>query len=181
MKDSYLPSRVPAHEYVAPPTVRPPAQPRAPHRHAALGRVVLLPVMLLPLVMLAPLLGPGLPRTDDGWYHLFRAVELNAAVAEGIWYPRWAADFIQGLGYPIFNFYAPLANYLQLLVHATGLDFVASLKVSLIIAVVAGSLSMFLFARDLLGTNGALPAALTFVYAPVFYMYALSSCGHSGA
>ena len=110
--------------------------------------------------------------TSDGLYHLFRAVQLEVCLAEGTWYPRWAPDFAQGLGYPIFNFYAPLGYYLQALVHATGLDAVDTLKAVIALALVAAGVGTFLFARDLLGSNGGLLAALAYVYAPTMFLQA---------
>ena len=128
-----------------------------------------LALALLPLSALSPLLAPGLFSTPDGLFHIFRAVALEAALREGNLYPRWAPDFVQGLGYPIFNFYAPLANYLQVALHWLGLANVEALKAATALAFVGSGATMYVFARDLLGHRGALLAAAAYVYAPLMF------------
>ena len=131
-----------------------------------------LALLLMPLVLISPLALPGLPATSDGLYHLYRASELAACLSEGTWYPRWAPDFAQGLGYPIFNFYAPFADYLQVGLRAFGLDAIDSLKAALALVVVAAGFGMYLLARNLFGRNGGLLAATAYAYSPVVYLNA---------
>ena len=59
----------------------------------------------------------SLAASFDGLLHLYRLVELDHLIAEGVWFPRWAPDFVYGFGYPIFNYYAPLSYYLSLPLH----------------------------------------------------------------
>ncbi len=54
----------------------------------------------------------GLPKGTDAELHVYRTAELGFSLAAGNLYPRWAPDFYYGLGYPIFNYYAPLTYYL---------------------------------------------------------------------
>ncbi len=58
----------------------------------------------------APLGSAWLPCTDDGAFHLYRAVELGSQLALGHLFPRWAPHMALGFGYPFFNFYAPLSS-----------------------------------------------------------------------
>ena len=62
----------------------------------------------------APLLRGKMVGSQDGYFHLFRLLELDRAARAGDLYPRWAPDFALGYGYPVFNYYAPLALYLAL-------------------------------------------------------------------
>ncbi len=136
------------------------------------GAATALALGALPLVALAPLLSPGLPDTHDGLYHIFRAVQLEISLREGDLYPRWAPDFVQGLGYPVFNFYAPLLNYLLVALHQLGLTFVDALKASIALAFFAAGVGTYLFSRGPLGQQGALLAAAAYVYAPFLLMEA---------
>lgn len=124
---------------------------------------------LVPLALALPLFGPGLHATHDGLYHLFRAAQLRVCLAEGTWFPRWAPDFAQGLGYPLFNFYAPLASYEQVLFLAAGLPPADSLKAALATALAVASAGAFCLVRGLFGGRAGLLAAIAYAYAPASY------------
>lgn len=59
--------------------------------------------------------------------------------------PRVAPDFNYGLGYPVFNFYAPFSYWLTSIVNLLGFNVITSLKLSFIFALVVGFLGSFLF------------------------------------
>ncbi|MCL4459610.1 MAG: 6-pyruvoyl-tetrahydropterin synthase-related protein [Chloroflexi bacterium] len=123
---------------------------------------------LLSIFAIYPLLSPGLPLTSDGALHLFRIVQLDELIHQGILYPRWAPDLWLGFGYPLFNFYSPLIYYVSEGFHLLGADFVASLKMTLISGLIATSLAMYLFAREIWGPKAALLAAALYTYTPHF-------------
>ncbi len=147
---------------------------RAPRRRFLVGARLstALALFVLPLVAMSPLFSPGLPATHDGLYHVFRAVQMDVCLAESDLYPRWAPDFVQGLGYPVFNFYAPLLSYLLVALHWLGLTFVDALKAGIALALLASGIGTYLFSCDLLGRRGALLAAAAYVYAPFQLMEA---------
>ncbi|MGC9469748.1 MAG: 6-pyruvoyl-tetrahydropterin synthase-related protein [Anaerolineae bacterium] len=69
-------------------------------------------VVILGLLSAWPYLqNPGLPADTDAELHIYRIAELGYSLRAGRLYPRWAPDFYHGYGYPIFNYYAPLAYY----------------------------------------------------------------------
>ena len=139
----------------------------APARASVMARLgVPLALLALPLIPFSPMLAPGLPNTGDGMLHIYRAVQLAASLREGDLYPRWAPDFAQGLGYPIFNFYAPLTYYLLDGLHWLGLTFVAAFKALYFLDFLACGVGMYLFARESLGVRGGLLAAAAYVYTP---------------
>ncbi len=43
-------------------------------------------------------------------------------------YPRWLMDLAFGYGYPIFNFYPPLAEFLAESLHLIGFNFAAAME-----------------------------------------------------
>ncbi|MDA8218075.1 MAG: 6-pyruvoyl-tetrahydropterin synthase-related protein [Dehalococcoidales bacterium] len=128
-----------------------------------------LALLVLPVIAITPLLSPGLPASHDGLLHIFRAVQLDASLRDGDWYPRWAPDFAQGLGYPIFNYYAPLTYYLLVGLHWLGLSFVGAFKVLQFAVFLASGVGMYLFSRRPLGSRGALLAAVAYAYAPYHF------------
>ena len=73
-----------------------------------------------------PFFQPELARTNDTLPHLYRAIQLDALVGAGAFFPRWAPDLVFGYGYPVFNFFPYLAHYLIVAAHRLGLDFVAA-------------------------------------------------------
>lgn len=109
----------------------------------------------------------GLPRATDAELHIFRLAELGRLVRGGVLYPRWAPNFYFGYGYPIFNYYAPLAYYAGLpLELLPAVDAVQAVKAVFVFSLLAGALGMFGFVRTLWGRSAAFVAAAAYVYAP---------------
>lgn len=86
---------------------------------------------------------------DDGLGHLFRILEFDRVVYEGIFYPRWAPDLAFGYGYPVFNFYAPLTDYLAESLHIFGLTLPDSIKAILALAVLLGATGAYALGTEL--------------------------------
>ena len=61
-------------------------------------------VIALCLVAARPILGPSLPCSDDGAFHLLRLVQLNRLIGQGVSCSRWALDMALGYGYRFFHF-----------------------------------------------------------------------------
>ncbi len=124
-------------------------------------------VILLSLFAIAPLLHPlYMWGAHDGRHSIYFLVEFDRSIQDGILWPRWAPDFAYGYGYPIFNIYAPLVYFLGEAFHLAGLDFVTSVKIVFALGFVLSGLAMFWFARDTLGSRGALVAAVVYMYVP---------------
>lgn len=124
-------------------------------------------VGLLSVFAVGPLLQPGyFWGAHDARHQVYFLFEFNRAIQDGVWYPRWAPDFTFGYGYPFFNIYGPLAFYAGELFHLLGLDFVDSTKMVFGLALVLSGLTMYLFARRLMGARAAVVAGLMYVYVP---------------
>ena len=119
------------------------------------------------LAVWAFLVNSSLPTGTDAEIHIFRAAQVKDAIENGVLYPRWAPVFYYGNGYPIFNYYAPLAYhiaaYYSLL---TSTDVVAGTKFVLVISAYLGGLGMYLFARDLWGGNAGIVASTAWTFSP---------------
>ncbi|MDJ0756932.1 MAG: hypothetical protein QNJ45_25600 [Ardenticatenaceae bacterium] len=127
-----------------------------------------IPVVFLCLLAMWPFLTrASLPNNTDAELHVFRLAELSQLVRAGILYPRWAPNFYFGYGYPIFNYYAPLAYY-------AGLGFellpligpIAAVKGIFLLSILLGGLGTFSFTRLIWGDNAGYAAAALYVYAP---------------
>lgn len=109
----------------------------------------------------------SLPVETDAELHIFRLHELGLLVRGGDYYPRWAPNFYHGYGYPIFNYYAPLAYYVGLLFELWPFwDAVTAVKAGFILALLAAALGMYGFVRDNWGRGPGFVAAAIYVYAP---------------
>jgi hypothetical protein len=86
---------------------------------------------------------------DDGLGHLFRILEFDRVVHEGVFYPRWAPDLAFGYGYPVFNFYAPLTDYLAESLHIFGLTLPDAIKAILALAVLIAAVGAYVLGTEL--------------------------------
>ncbi len=112
---------------------------------------------------------------DDGMGHLFRMLEFDRVVHEGVFYPRWAPDLAFGYGYPVFNFYAPLTDYLAESLHLLGLTLPDAIKVIFALAVLLAASAAYSLGAELFNDHkenrliGSLVAA-TYVLFPYFLL-----------
>ncbi len=142
----------------------------------------LLLTVLLSLPVLGPLLQPGyFWGAHDARHSVYFLFEFNRAIQDGVWYPRWAPDFAFGYGYPFFNIYGPLSSYAGELLHLAGLDIVAAVKTVFGASVLLSGVTMYLFARRLLGRPAGLVAAVSYVYIPyhLFDLYVRAALAES--
>ncbi len=112
-------------------------------------------------------------------YHLLRSVQLAELLRAGIPFSRWAPDMVWGYGYPLFNYYPPLAYYLVNLINLACGDLVVATNVGLVVISALASLAMYLWTSELYGAKGGVVAAAAYVFAPylianTFRRYALA-------
>ncbi len=112
------------------------------------------------------LLKPGLPPTHDGEFHVLRFQQFFKSINEGTLYPRWAEDFNNGYGIPLFNYVYPLPNYVASFTHLVGFSFIDSLKLNMIFATIIGSIFTYLWSRRFWGNWGALVSSVFYAYSP---------------
>lgn len=131
----------------------------------------LLVCVLLGVAAAHPIILSGrLPLGSDTVFHLERIIEFDTLLHSGVIIPRWAPDFVNGYGYPLFIFYAPFSYVLPETLHLIGLPFVSSFLAALVLVFICAAAAMYLWSRDLLGEVPALVAAAAYVFSP--YMLA---------
>ncbi len=128
---------------------------------------------LLPLIIviflffwaIKPLFYPGFfPIHDDT--QVARVFEMTKSLKGGMFPVRWVSDLGYGLGYPIFNFYAPLSYYFGSIFNLAGLDALSATKIMMGFGIILAGIFMYLFAKELFGKIGGIVAALFYMYAP---------------
>ncbi|MGE5140354.1 MAG: hypothetical protein ACM3JD_12885 [Rudaea sp.] len=121
----------------------------------------------LAALALAPLTAPGyFMLAHDARHTVYFMQMFDAALREGALYPRWATDMTFGYGYPVWIILAPIPYYMAESFHLAGLDFPAAVKAVEAVALVASGLTMFLFARRVLGREAGLLAAIAYIFVP---------------
>lgn len=79
---------------------------------------------------------------------------------------RFATDLGYGYGYPIFNFYAPLAYYVGAFFLWFGATAITATKIILAIPILLSGIFMYILGRDLFGKYGGIVSATSYIYAP---------------
>ncbi len=152
------------------------ARPRRRPVVAGVGRYA--PFVLLAVAIVAaarPLwsLAASFFALDDGAVDLVRAFEFDRTLREGVWYPRWAPDLAFGYGYPVFNYYARLADFAGQAFHALGLGFPDAVKAVMGLAIVVSALGAYRLAVDLFAAerdNRLIAALVAIAYVLFPYM-----------
>lgn len=125
-------------------------------------------LFLLFIIFLAvkPLFHPGFPPTHDGEYHLVRFYEFDRAIRDGDWYPRWAKDFNNGYGIPLFNYVYPFPNYVGSALHVFGISFLDAVKLNLVLATFVGVTFFYFWSRLFFDKTSAMISAIFYTFAP---------------
>jgi 4-amino-4-deoxy-L-arabinose transferase-like glycosyltransferase len=124
-------------------------------------------VIAFSLFAVLPLAGPNyFFDAHDAPHHVFFLTEFDAALRDGVWYPGWATDQALGYGYPTFVLYPPLVYYLGEGFLLLGAGKVAAIKWVWALATVGSGLSMYAYARHVMGRQRGLLAAIVYVYVP---------------
>jgi uncharacterized membrane protein len=129
-------------------------------------RFNILLVAAFSIFAVTPLFKPEFFVSNDLLGAVYRLVELDVSLKDGVLFSRWSPDLYGGLGGPLFNFYAPFSYYVAELFHLTGLSFVKSIKATYIVSFVLSGILMYMFAGDRMNRNGAFTAAILYMYAP---------------
>lgn len=123
-------------------------------------------ILVITLIGIFPLFHVGLPPTHDGEYHVVRFSQFYKAFIHGDIYPRWAMDFNNGYGLPLFNYVYPFPNYISVVLHTIGLSFIDSFKANLIIATLLGAIFFYFWTRFFWGNLGGMLSAISYSFVP---------------
>lgn len=122
---------------------------------------------LLTLPAASPYLPPGVPRTNDLFPHLHRAIALNQAISWAGWWPRWSPELVHGYGYPVFNFFPSLSHLLLLLIVQMGFSFTTAYRLLVLVHAWLTALSSYALGRTIgRGRPAGWLTALAYTYSP---------------
>ena len=126
--------------------------------------------ILLGVILLLPLLQSGFfPVHDDT--QIARVAQMQKSLSDGHFPVRWVDDLGYGYGYPIFNFYAPLAYYVGALFTFLGFTPLVSTKIMMGIGFLLASIGMYLFGKSVWGKTAGFVASVVYTY---FFYHALN-------
>lgn len=104
------------------------------------------------------------PMHDDT--QVARVFEMGKMLKSGTFPVRWVPDLGYGYGYPIFNFYAPLAYYVGGGFTLFGFDALVATKIMMALGIIMAGVSMYFLAREFFGEFGGIISGLFYLYAP---------------
>ncbi|MDP2638376.1 MAG: hypothetical protein Q8P26_04920 [Candidatus Levybacteria bacterium] len=122
-------------------------------------------VLILSFWAIKPFFVPGFfPMHDDT--QVARVFEMGKMLGQGVFPVRWVPDLGYGYGYPLFNFYAPLAYYVGGIFMLLGFDALLATKLMMIVGIIASGVFMYLLAREFFREWGGIVAGIFYLYAP---------------
>lgn len=122
-------------------------------------------IILLSYFAIRPLLVSGFFPIHDNT-QVERVFEMSKSLRDGMFPVRWVSDLGYGYGYPIFNFYAPLAYYVGGFLVLSGFNALTATKIMMGVGILFSGLFMYLFAKEFWGKLGGLVSAFLYLYAP---------------
>jgi LPXTG-motif cell wall-anchored protein len=122
-------------------------------------------VLILSFWAIKPLFIPGFFPIHDNT-QIARVYEMGKVLMNGVFPVRVVPDLGYGFGYPIFNFYAPLAYYMGATFLFFGFDALAATKIMMALGVILAGVFMYLLARKFFGELGGIVSGLFYTYIP---------------
>ena len=129
-------------------------------------------LLLAGIPALYPLFQSGLILTHDQYFPIHRLVAMYDALSQGQFPPRWTDYFGLGYGYPLFNFYAPLAYYIASFVYYLTNHPVFSVHFVFGMGLLAGGLGCYYWLKQEFRDCWAWIGGLLYIYYPYHFVNA---------
>lgn len=136
-----------------------------------------LPAVCIGILAGQPFLAGQVSQRGDTLLHLERIAQLDALFQQGVLFSRWAPDLGMGFGYPLFNYYAPLAYYLTGGWLLLGVPQSVALAFGFALLSVIAAVGAFAWFRSMFDTRTGWVGAAAYVLSP----YVLANATGRGA
>lgn len=114
---------------------------------------------------------PGFYTSHDGENHTARMAQYYNALKDGQFPPRFAGNFYNGLGSPIFVYVYPLPYLIGSLIHLIGFSYANSFKILMGLSFIFSGLFSYLWFKELFKTErAAFLGALFYMWAPYRFL-----------
>ena len=128
-------------------------------------KLFIIVVIFLAIPTILPLFHQGLfPVHDDT--QVARVLTMGKALKDGLLPVRWVDFLGYNFGYPIFNFYAPLAYYIGGFFILFGFSALISTKIMMGLGMMLAGISMYLLASSIFSKKAGFLSAVLYLYAP---------------
>lgn len=136
-------------------------------------------LLLACLLVLWPLMRPGMFVSDDGEWMVIRLSAFFQSLREGQFPVRFLGRLNHEYGYPVANFLYPGFLYLGSFIHGLGVPFVETIKLIFALSVVGSAVMAFLWLRVSFGAFASFIGSLGFLFSPylLFDLYERGSVG----
>lgn len=115
-----------------------------------------------------PLITDQTTCSDDGFFHIAKAVTLEQMIRDGQPFGRWSPEMAHGFGYPYFNYYAPLPSYILIAIHSLGFIYPVALHIFFALCIWIAGLATYFFVRDWMNNAAGVAASVVYMTAPYF-------------
>lgn len=123
-------------------------------------------LLAVSLIILFPILKPGLLVTDDGVWMVVRLSAFFQSLREGQFPVRFLGRLNQSYGYPVANFLYPGFMYIGSALHALGLPFQSSVEAIVVGSVITGVVFTFFWLRRRFSNIASVTGACVYLLMP---------------
>lgn len=128
-------------------------------------------LLLLSIPALKSLTIPGFYTSHDGETHTARIAAYYQALADGQFPPRFAGNFYNGLGSPIFVYIYPIPYLAGSAIHRLGFSFADSFKIIMALGFILSAIFTYLWLKEVFKSEkAAFLGALFYVWAPYRFL-----------
>jgi hypothetical protein len=128
--------------------------------------VPVIAITLFALLSAIPLIANQTTCSDDGFFHIAKAVTLEQMIRDGQPFGRWSPEMAHGFGYPYFNYYAPLPSYILIAIHSLGFTYPIALHIFFALCIWIAGLATYFFVRDWMNDAAGVAASVVYMTAP---------------
>ena len=133
--------------------------------------LAILALVILSIPALKSLATPGFYTSHDGETHTARTAAYYQALTDKQFPPRFAGNFYNGLGSPIFTYIYPIPYLTGSAMHLLGFSFADSFKIIMVFGYILSAIFAYLWLKELTDSpKAAFLGALYYIWAPYRFL-----------